>query len=366
MSMLLDHKVTPRQLLTILPNLYHDLCNYPLTMRDISRCALPSLHKYFLNPHEKVTSPYGVAVCQKLKEYIEICDQQLMEVYLKQVSQTLGGILKRQRGDQYGFGDDAESDLHIMKNMDEKMLDDSDATNTKSIENYFGNLDREIKKAGAQGFDKCCDDLIIKYGRDLVDGQHSWSTKANRKLADELKIKQHLFDKKQKVLMATNIDEEDAAKLATSNKVIRCVSNCKKTHNGPLTTVEELNELVRNWKFSEKALHSTLDLEIRFRKFTFYKVKATCPLFKQRGLSVEQKIKNLTTLIGSQLEFKVLADMDDLEKAINETASTEVTYEEMETVQHEVNGHDDDNAKEINKVKEVSLICLWSCCTLLI
>ena len=35
--------------------------------------------------------------------------------------------------------------------MDQKMLDDPDATNTKSIENYFGNLDREIRKAVAQG-----------------------------------------------------------------------------------------------------------------------------------------------------------------------------------------------------------------------
>ena len=57
----------------------------------------------------------------------------MMDNYLKQVSQNLGVILKRQHCDQYGFGDDIDNDLHIMKNMDQKMLDDPDATNTKSL-----------------------------------------------------------------------------------------------------------------------------------------------------------------------------------------------------------------------------------------
>ena len=130
-----------------------------------------------------------------------------MDSYLKQMSQNLGAILKKQRGDQYGFGDDIDSDLHVMKNMDPKMLDFPDATNAKSIENYFGNLDREIRKTGAQGFGKCSDDLAIKYSRDLVDGQHKWQTKANRKIAADLKLKQEVFDKNRKSLMAKDIDE---------------------------------------------------------------------------------------------------------------------------------------------------------------
>ena len=58
--------------------------------------------------------------------------------------------------------------------MGQKMLDDPDATNTKSIENYFGNLDQEIRMTGAQGFEKCSDELVIKYSIDLVDGQCEW------------------------------------------------------------------------------------------------------------------------------------------------------------------------------------------------
>ena len=89
---------------------------------------MPSLQPYFLRPLERQTSPYGVPVCQKLEEYVEGCDQQMIDTYQKQLSQNLGAILKRQHGDQYGFGDDIDSDLHIMKNMDQKMLDGPDAT----------------------------------------------------------------------------------------------------------------------------------------------------------------------------------------------------------------------------------------------
>ena len=39
--------------------------------------------------------------------------------------------------------------------------------------------------------------------------------------------------------MAKDIDEEDAAKLAASNRVTKCVSS----HDGSFTAVEELNDL---------------------------------------------------------------------------------------------------------------------------
>ena len=76
-------------------------------------------------------------------------------------------------------------------------------------------------------------------------------------------------------------------------------------------------------------------MEIRFRKFAFFNVKATCPLFKQLGLSAHQKLKNLTTLISSQLKLKVLAEMEDLEKGINIASDDQITNEDegIEVVQ---------------------------------
>ena len=162
MSMLFDHKVTP-QLLTILPALYHDLSNYKDSMCQIESCGISSLSPYFLDPLKRESSPYGIEVCKRLSEYLKSIDQTLMNLYIKKMCTTIAIILKRQRGNQYGFGDQENNPDHVKQNMTNAMLDDPDATNTKPIENLFGNLDREIKKTGSSGFKNVSDDLLIKY-----------------------------------------------------------------------------------------------------------------------------------------------------------------------------------------------------------
>ena len=69
-----------------------------------------------------------------------------MDTYLKQLTSTIRDALKRQRGDQYGFGDNPDSPLLVTKNLPDEILDDSDASHTKPIENHYGNFYRELKK----------------------------------------------------------------------------------------------------------------------------------------------------------------------------------------------------------------------------
>ena len=76
------------------------------------------------------------------------------------------------------------------------MLKDPDANHTKSIENFFGNLDREVRKAGSQGFDKAASDLVIKYSKDLIATGHVWHKKENRMAAKEISIKQTMISSK--------------------------------------------------------------------------------------------------------------------------------------------------------------------------
>ena len=98
---------------------------------------------------------------------------------------------------------------------------------------------------------------------------------------------------------------------------------CKKLHGGSLTTLDELTELVKSWKGTEKSLHTSLNLEIRLRKLTLTKVKADCLLFKQMKLSIKEKERNLRSLIDSQLDFKTLAEMSDLEADIVGSSNVE-------------------------------------------
>ena len=341
MSMLLDYKVTPLKLLDVLPKLHHDLHSYPISLAQLTECGIPSLKEFFPDPLQKETTPYGVEVCKCLQQYLEEeCDKDMMNRYLTQICTELGIILKRQRGNQYGFGDDPDSPAHIRKNMTDAMLNDPDANHSKPIENFFGNMDREIKKSGPQGFDKCASDLIIKYGKDLVGDNDNWRSKANKAAAKILTIKQKEFDKKQEQLIKNGVNEADATHLCSANQVIKCLAQCKASHDGPLVTIEELHKLVdekKKKKDKDKELHKALNLEIRFRKFTLTEVKNTCPLFRQKGLTVEQKVKNLESLIDSQLDFKVLADMDDLESAIDAAGQQQiqVTEHAEETVDNE-------------------------------
>ena len=108
--------------------------------------TLPSLKQYFLVPFKKDTSPYGVAVCESINDYLNnSCDKELMDLYLISVTIELAVILKRQRGNQHGFGDDANSPENVLRNMTSELLDEPAATHTKSIENYFGRLDGLLK-----------------------------------------------------------------------------------------------------------------------------------------------------------------------------------------------------------------------------
>ena len=89
-------------------------------------------------------------------------------------------------------------------------------------------------------------------------------------------------------------------------------------------------------------LHASLNLEIRLRKLTFTKVKLSCPLFRQRNLSIQQKVRNLEQLIESQLDMKTMAEMSDLESAIRSSITEEITNPDVQQQpesQSEVDSH---------------------------
>ena len=62
--------------------------------------------------------------------------------------------------------------------------------------------------------------------------------------------------------------EENSIKLTQSNKVLNYIYASRKAHNGPITTIEELDSLFQNKKIYDKALHKSLNLEIRLCTLT--------------------------------------------------------------------------------------------------
>ena len=77
-----EHAVGPQSypltLLEVLPKLYNYLLSYPQSLAQLNECGVPSMRKYFLDPLQKETSPYGVEVCKYIVVYLEECDMDLM------------------------------------------------------------------------------------------------------------------------------------------------------------------------------------------------------------------------------------------------------------------------------------------------
>jgi len=220
MSMVIDHKVTQRQLLVILPNLHQELDTYPNSFTRFDKPALPSLADYWLPPFEKDTSPFGVDVMRKLESVANSIDRSLLDNCLQDICKQAAITLKRQRGDAYGFGDTADSPDMMSKNLSAEMMDDQEATNTNKIENYLGNLDRIINVSGPQGFEKATDDLVVKYGKDIImDSEMKWTSRENRQAAKELMTLQKNFKEKQDALRSQGLEDADIAAVTWFNKV---------------------------------------------------------------------------------------------------------------------------------------------------
>lgn len=106
--------------------------------------------------------------------------------------------------------------------MPSELLDDGSVTTTKSIENFFENLDRELKKIGHVGFSKATNDLVIKYSKDLIESSDfKWRNKASKQKAAELNYIERKFNEAQKRLLERNVDDNDALVL-TQKKTEYC------------------------------------------------------------------------------------------------------------------------------------------------
>ena len=104
--------------------------------------------------------------------------------------------------------------------------------------------------------------------------------------------------------------------MISQNKIQRVVEQCRKSHNGPVTTEEELDEVIRMLE-DEESKRKAMIYEIRHRKFTLLSIKPSNPLFLQNKLSNEELEANLRMLLQKcGLNLVISVTMDDLESVI--------------------------------------------------
>ena len=71
MRMLIDHKVAPRMLLEMQPNLYNDHSTYPEPLCYVTKCGVPALKPYSLNPCIRESFLYGIDVYKSLADSVD-------------------------------------------------------------------------------------------------------------------------------------------------------------------------------------------------------------------------------------------------------------------------------------------------------
>ena len=111
------------------------------------------------------------------------------------------------------------------------------------------------------------------------------------------------------------VTQQEVDLLSEENKIIKVLAQCKNSPNGPLTSVEELYSF-NKYTLPQAALHTDMNLEMRFRTLAVITIKGACALFQQKKITVENKMRSLTSLISSQLGFSATAEIDDLEASI--------------------------------------------------
>ena len=326
MNLLLELEATHSDLLRILPDMYNQLVSYPVSLAQLSEPGLPALKHAWVDPLTSPSSPYGHKVSHGLVEALSNSDTGLLDRYLKELCSKQAEVLKRQRGAAYGFDSSANIGDLVTNQVDETYLDRA-PTHTKAVENLFGEEDMILTRFGNQTFEKSSDDLVIKYSKDMLDQDFSWSTQKMRKKTREVDKLQKEFSENQKSLIARGVTPAEAIQMTAENRIQRVVQQCRRSHGGPISEEEDLDNLVAKIK-EEKKLKVALTTEIRYRKFTLLKVKESNPLFKQRNLSIDQLTSNLRILLkNSSLDVVCSVSLEDLERVVGVSDESEVDSE---------------------------------------
>ena len=121
-----------------------------------------------------------------LKLGLDEVDKKLLDKYLKELCLKEAEVLKRQRGNAYGFGSDEQSSELLTKQLSGDNLEKA-PTHTKQVENLFGNVDMILSRFGPQSFNKSSDDIVIKYSSDLLDNTYDWASHMMRRLLRKLR-----------------------------------------------------------------------------------------------------------------------------------------------------------------------------------
>ena len=159
--------------------------------------------------------------------------------------------------------------------------------------------------------------LTIAHNEDLAFRNHDWKTAQFNKIDKKVKESSAKFESEQKAMRVEKVVGE-SSQLESGRKEARILDLLKRKHGGPITSAEQVDELLEKEEYQKdrKKLKLALENEISFAKKIFKDIPAKSPLFVQRKNSVEQLANNLKLLYGRKNNDTIEAGLADLETAL--------------------------------------------------
>ena len=219
------------------------------------------------------------------------------------------------KGSAYGFGPGGNEPTILQVASLQKL--DKSHTYSKAIENAFSHMDNLLKQSGPKGFSKAVQAMQIASCKDLVfDRTHSWRHSA---LSTTIRMNALQLDwtKSQQKLLENGVKDSDVNALQRAQMMTKLIASLKK-HDAPLNSDDGIDAfLKKHKKCPEKEVSRTLNEEIHFRRDSNvrFSLSKDCYLYRQRGITNEQRVTNLRLLV-QRPDARSTATIEDLRSII--------------------------------------------------
>ena len=235
---IVEKNITRTQCLLVLPALYKELLNPPNDVLCLNQPAIPCLTSSWLQ------DPYSPQQTESLEVFIRNSDKSALSELVKQLMTQDAEVLKRQRGPEYGIGEENQDHPQFVKNQlppgKEHLLDTIPSHNLEA-EHFFGDLTQRLEQTGGTKITHTSDCMVIESNADKAFKDHAWQNKENKEIFERMKQDKKKFEIEQVKLRKKGLDvTQDLLDKIEAGRCKAGKMEQLKKHDGPITNTTDL------------------------------------------------------------------------------------------------------------------------------
>ena len=261
LSLTTSSQTTWEKLMTAFPTLYKDLTSVKSElMLDLTKPALSFISQ------ERFES------CRYTSELLKPTEI-LIEAHRADIVSALNILLPRlaegwarQRGNQFGFGENAEDPSHLkVSGFDQEKLKEAPINNIPA-ERMVGSINHELKIRGAKNLKTASSSLVRGKGLELTKGQQIDVRKFKKLTENGGEIPNIIasWEKKQEDLKREGLDGKEMVNIAVDQRRNSDLALLSK-EGGPFTSPDDVKEYMEESQIKEEVRNKRLYLEVSKR-----------------------------------------------------------------------------------------------------